>query len=78
MDTMHYNTLCMHRMHNNTHKELLPLLLQTRPKYNYTPSDFQLLSVLTVAICGFLCPPTLTLSIPALLYSIKVIIADAI
>ena len=47
--------------------------LQQQPSnFNYTPSDFRLLSVLTVAVCGVLSPLTLTLSIPALLYSKKV------
>ena len=45
---------------------------QRTTRYDYTPSDFLLLSVLTVAVCGFLSPPSLTLSIPALYYSKKV------
>ena len=55
-------------IHNIIFHELQPQL----PKHQYTPSDFLLLSILTVAVCGLFSPPTLTLSIPALLYSLKV------
>ena len=42
------------------------------PNYTYTPSNFMVLSALTVLLCGLLSPPTLALSIPALIYSMKV------
>ena len=42
------------------------------PKYEYTPNDFMVLSVITVILCGIFSPLSLLLSLPALFFSQQV------
>ena len=42
------------------------------PKYEYTPNDFVVLSLVTVILCGIFSPLSLVLSLPALFFSQQV------
>ena len=45
---------------------------QAAPQYEYTPNDYFMFSILTVAICGVISPLSLMFTIPALMFSRQV------
>ena len=47
-------------------------MTQPSPKYDYTPSDFFVLSLFTAILCGIFSPLTLAFTIPAVLLSQRV------
>ena len=42
------------------------------PEYDYTPNDYLTLSLFAAILCGIFSPITLTMSIPAVIFSLKV------
>ena len=50
----------------------MPIAAVTKPNYEYTPSDFMALSIITIILCGIFSPLSLLLSLPALFFSQQV------
>ena len=46
-----------------------PVIANEPPKYEYTPNNFMVLSLITVILCGIFSPLSLLLSLPALFFS---------